>query len=198
MTRLGVRHGGRAPLATGELIVWSVAEGRRGRRWREVVSVAGTVVRAILLETDTAGRLTRLEIATAEGLLTLHPDSGDTLLHGNVVTPGGVRHLTLDRTTVLVDGSPAVAAIAVAGLADAVNVGATTRVDLVFVDDRLEPAPGSWAVTRLEPLTWRLVELPEAGGGGGLGPGAAREGRIVRLDDDGLPILDGEAWPLET
>ena len=86
-------------------------------------------------------------------------------------------------------------------------MGATTRVDLVRVDDRLEPRIGSWAVSRIEPQAWRLVELPEAGGGGGSrpdhrrergpGPDVAAEERVVRLDEDGLPILAGDAWPLE-
>lgn len=207
MTGEGLRRGGRAELPTGELIVWSIADGRRGRRWREVTSAAGAVVRAVLLETDPAGRLTRLEIATAAGLLTLHPDPGKSVLHGNVVTPTGIRHLTFDRTTVLVDGSPAAAAIAVARLADGVRVGATTRVDLVRVDDRLEPRPGSWAVSRIEPQAWRLVELPATGGGGGSRPDhrrergsrpdVAAEERVIRVDADGLPILAGDAWPLE-
>jgi hypothetical protein len=185
MTGAGVRRGGRAVLPTGELIVWSIADGRRGRRWREVVSLDGRVVRSVLLETNPAGRLTRLEIATAAGLLTLHPGSGDTHLQGNVVTPTGIRHLTVDGRTVMVDGSPAAAAIAVARLADGVEVGATTRVDIVGLDDRLEPCVGSWAVDRIEPRTWRLVELPAA------------EEHVVQLDEDGLPILAGEAWPLE-
>ncbi|MGZ8501887.1 MAG: hypothetical protein ACXWW6_03435 [Candidatus Limnocylindrales bacterium] len=207
MTRSGVRRGGRALLPTGELIVWSIADGRRGRRWREVVSADGTVVRAVLLETDPAGRLTRLEIAAAAGLLTLHPDPGETVLHGNVVSPAGMRHLAFDRTTVLVDGSPAAAAILVARLADRVQVGAMTQIDLVLIDDRLAPRTGAWAVSRSDPWTWRLVELPVADGGGGPGPDdrpAAGSGpgvdageRIVRLDEDGLPILAGDAWPLE-
>ena len=207
MTGEGVRRGGRAALPTGELIVWSIADGRRGRRWREVTSTAGMVVRAVLLETDPAGRLTRLEMATAAGLLTLHPDRGESVLHGNGVTPTGIRHLTFDRTTVLVDGSPAAAAIALSRLADGVPVGAPSRVDLVQVDDRLEPRMESWAVIRIEPQTWRFVELLEAGGGGGSrpddrgergpGPEMGAEERIVRLDEDGLPILAGDAWPLE-
>jgi hypothetical protein len=172
-------------LPSGALIVWSIADGRRGRRWREVVSVDARVVRSVLLETNPAGRLTRLEVATAAGLLTLHPDSGETVLHGNAVTPAGIRHLTLDGTTVMVHGSPAAAAIAVAGLADGVEVGATRRVAMVGIDDRLEPRVGSWAVTRIEPRTWRLVELP-----------AAAE-QVIRLDEDGLSILAGDAWPLE-
>ena len=204
----GVRRGGRAALPTGELVVWSIADGRRGRRWREVTSRSGTVVRSVLLETDPAGLVTRLEIATAAGLLTLHPDSGETVLHGNVVTPAGIRHLAFDRTAVLVDGSPAAAAVLVGGLAGVVRVGATAAVELVFVDDRLEPRAASWTVSRVEPGTWRLIEQPRAGGGGGVDPvdddlrgaeaSASGEERIVRLDADGLPILSGDAWPLET
>ena len=106
MTGEGVRRGGRAVLPTGELIVWSIADGRRGRRWREVASVAGTMVRGVLLESDPMGRLARLEVTTAAGLLTLHPDANNTILHGNVVTPAGVRHLRFDRTTVLLDHRP--------------------------------------------------------------------------------------------
>jgi hypothetical protein len=186
-----LRRGGRAVLPSGGLLVWSVADGRRGRRWREVTSVDGTVVRVVLLESAPAGRLVRLEIATAAGLLTLHPDRDGTALHGNVVTPTGVRHLTFDRLTGLVDGSPAAAAVVVAGLADRLQVDGTSRVDLVRVDDPLEPRAESWTVTRTEPGTWRLVDSAPDGGGGVI------PDRIVRLDADGLPSLDGDAWPLE-
>jgi hypothetical protein len=204
----GVRWGGRAVLPNGDQVVWSVADGRRGRRWREAVSADGTLLRTHLLETDRTGRLTRLEIATAAGLLTLHPDLGETVLHGNVVTPTGVRHLSFDRTTVLVDESPASAAIALLGLAGLLEVEATTHVVGVQVDDRLEPRAAAWAVSRLEPRTWRLVEQHDTDAGGGSGreaggtvgsdasPGG--EGRIVRLDEIGLPVLSGESWALET
>ncbi|MDP9481850.1 MAG: hypothetical protein M3P84_01355 [Chloroflexota bacterium] len=197
MTGASIRRGGQAVLPTGELIVWSIADGRRGRRWREVVSADGTVVRAVLIESDQAGRLTRLEIATAAGLLTLHPDGEGTLLHGNVVTPAGIRHLTFDRTTVLVDGSPGSAAILVAGMADVMEVGAWTRIELVWLDDRLVPTAAPWAVSRIEPRAWRLVAMPAADGGGGPGSGGGGGERIVRIDEDGLPTLAGDAWPLE-
>jgi hypothetical protein len=211
MSGHAIRRGGRAALPSGGLIVWSVADGRRGRRWREVTSVDGTVVRVVLLESDPAGRLGRLEMATAAGLLTLHPDRAATALHGNVVTPTGVRHLTFDRMTLLVDGSPAAAAIAVAGLAEGVPVGGTAQVDLVRVDDRLQPRTETWSIDRIEPRVWRLVELPDDGSGGGPGsevrpgvrrearpgPGVGAEERIVRVDEDGLPELPGDTWPLE-
>lgn len=217
MTAEGVRRGGRAVLPTGELIVWSIADGRRGRRWREVASVAGTVVQAVLLEADPTGRLVRLEVATAAGLLTLHPDLDNTVLHGNVVTPAGVRHLSFDRTTVLLDRSPAAMAVAIVVAAarltagapaeDATGDAAKTRVDLVWVDDRLEPRMRTWAFSSMEGRTWRLVDLSAPDGGGGAdssAPGTpgitaaiSPTEHVVQLDDHGLPILSGDAWPLQ-
>jgi hypothetical protein len=185
-SRRVLRLGGRAVLPGGEVVVWSIADGRRGRRWREVTSLDGSVLRAVLLETDPAGRVVRLELSTAAGLLTLHPDRDGAVLHGNVVTPGGVRHLTLDEAVLFIAGSPAAAAVALGRLSGQVAVGGAQRVDVIRIDDRLEPGEGSWDVTRLEERTWRLVS---AGDG---------EVRSVRLDGDGLAELpDGEAWPLE-
>lgn len=193
MAGAGVRRGGRAALPSGELIVWSVADGRRGRRWREVSSRSGRVARAVLLETDPTGRLTRLEVSTAAGLLTLHPDDTGRVLHGNVVTASEIRHLALDRTAVLVDGSPATTAVLVGPLVERVGVGATTTLDVVRVDDRLEPRAASVSVSRVDPATWRLVAVPQAGTWEGGDPGDW----LVRLDADGLPDLAGDAWPLE-
>ena len=181
-----VRVGGRAVLPGGEVVVWSVADGRRGRRWREVVSVDRGVLRAVLFETDPAGRVTRLEMATASGLLTVHPDRDGAVLHGNAVTSAGVSHLTLKPAVLFVPGSPAAAAIALGRLSSEVAVGGTQRVDVIRIDDRLAPGEGSWDVTRLEERTWRLVSAVDG------------EVRTVRLDADGLALLPaGEAWPLE-
>jgi hypothetical protein len=85
-----LRRGGSGYQADGSLVVWSVAEGRRGRRWREV-AVAGDAIRSsLLLELDPDGRFNHLELATAAGLLTLHPEA-DATLHGNSVTSSGIR-----------------------------------------------------------------------------------------------------------
>ena len=73
-------------------MTWSVAAGSRGRRWREVVAAEGTVRSSLLLELDPDGRFSHLELSTAAGLLTLHPE-GDGTLHGNAVTHNGVRHV---------------------------------------------------------------------------------------------------------
>jgi hypothetical protein len=76
----------------GATVTWSVAEGRRGRRWREVVTREGAVVHSLLLELSPDGRFSHLELTTAAGLLTLHPE-GDGTIHGNAVTAAGVTHI---------------------------------------------------------------------------------------------------------
>ena len=69
-------------------VTWTVAEGRRGRRWRESVARGDALGHALLLETGTDGRFSHLELATTGGLLTLHPEPDGTL-HGNRVATGG-------------------------------------------------------------------------------------------------------------
>lgn len=106
---------GRGP--DGETVTWSVAEGSRGRRWRELVVRDDQVSSSLLLELDPAGRFAHLELSTAAGLLTLHPE-GDGTLHGNAVTGDGVAHvegLPWDPDgVVLVAGSSVCRAIAAA------------------------------------------------------------------------------------
>jgi hypothetical protein len=83
---------GRGP--DGLWVTWSVAEGRRGRRWREVVAAGdgGAIRSSLLLELDPDGRFSHLELSTAAGLLTLHPEPDGTL-HGNAVSATGMRHV---------------------------------------------------------------------------------------------------------
>jgi hypothetical protein len=194
-----LRLGGRLELGTGERIVWSIADGRRGRRWRELATRDGDIVQAVLFETDPRGRVVRLEIASAAGLLTLHPED-DGALHGNVVGSDGVRHLTFDRTALFVVGSPASAAIVLGRLALVVGVGGSRSVDLVRIDDRLEPRAETWEVSRIDDRTWRLSELAASPAGAGEGSRSRLrdEVRVVRLDERGLIELpDPVAWPLE-
>jgi hypothetical protein len=96
---------GRAP--DGAIVTWTVAEGRRGRRWREVVSTGEGIRSSLLLELDPHGLFSHLELSTAAGLLTLHPEGNGTL-HGNRVTADGVHHLRSPwdpSTEVRVEGS---------------------------------------------------------------------------------------------
>lgn len=69
----------------GSLVTWSVAEGSRGRRWRWIVSAGEGLQHAGLVELDGEGRFVRLELETPDGMLTLHPDPGSVMAHGNVV-----------------------------------------------------------------------------------------------------------------
>ena len=90
MERLRLAGTGRAH--DGATVIWSVAEGLRGRRWREAVTRDGPVLHSLLLELDPAGRFAHLELTTPAGLLTLHPE-GDGTIHGNAVTASGITHV---------------------------------------------------------------------------------------------------------
>jgi hypothetical protein len=87
-----LRRAGRGRDPDGGYVTWSVAEGRRGRRWRVVRAAGGGVTSSLLYELDPAGRFAHLELATPAGLLTLHPE-GDGTLHGNAIIDGAVRHV---------------------------------------------------------------------------------------------------------
>jgi hypothetical protein len=176
-------------LASGTIVVWSLAEGLRGRRWREALSNDGGLRRSMLLEVSPAGRPTRLEVASAAGLLTLHPDADGRELHGNVVTTTEIRHLRFDwgaEHDLIVGRSPVAAAVAVHRFADLLAVGEAGPIPVVWVDDVLEPRSGVWQVTRTAPDGWHLRDL------------GGTEVRVVTVDPDGIPVMPGGAtWPLE-
>jgi hypothetical protein len=165
-----VRRAGRGTDATGALVVWSVAEGSRGRRWRELRSVVGSgVVSSLLLETDPTGRFSHAELSTAAGLLTLHPE-GDGTIHGNVVTAAGVEHVRglpwSPDSVLIVEGSPIAAAAAAHGVRNVVGEGTSVTRPAVFVSLGLAVRVGDVSIT------------PVAG--------------------DGLPLLAGaKTWSME-
>ncbi len=176
-----MHRAGTGRTGVGETVWWSVAEGRRGRRWREAVVVDGGLRHSLLLETAPDGRFSHLELSTPAGLLTLHPE-GDGTLHGNAVVTGGLRHvagLAWDRDGLVeVAGSPVARAV----MAHALELA--------------PPAPGDRRPMLrigqgLDLVVERVVvEAPSAGcwwlGGDEL------------VAADGLPILDGARdWPLE-
>jgi hypothetical protein len=92
-------------------VTWTISEGARGRRWREVLTRGGMVVHSLLLETGPDRRFTHLELSVAGALLTLHPEGNGTL-HGNRVDAWGtdVEHVDglpfPEGSVVLVEGSP--------------------------------------------------------------------------------------------
>jgi hypothetical protein len=183
-----VRRGGRGTLPDGAQLTWSLAEGARGRRWRATRVRNGLLEGTILLEIDAAGRPARLELGSADGLLTLHPDRGEHELHGNVVTPGGIRHLRLDWSPaheLIVDGFPVALLAAVRRLAAVIPAGASSERAAVIVDSGLRCHPTTIRLGRLDERRWRAE-----GEGSAVG---------VAIDADGAPagLDDAEEWPLE-
>ena len=185
-----LRLGGRVATGDGRTITWSVAEGVRGRRWREAVTAAdGRLEGSLLLEASMAGRPTRLEMTTAAGLLTLHPELDEASIHGNLVTPGGIHHLAFawgpDHELLVLD-SLATEAVGLASLAGSMSIGESRSVPMLRIDHGLEPRAVSWTVERAAALDWVLrAEFGD-------------EERHVSLRPDGLVDLpDLETWPLE-
>jgi hypothetical protein len=172
-----LRRAGQGRNSDGSLVIWSVAEGRRGRRWREVVVAGGAIRTSLLLELDPDGRFSHLELSTAAGLLTLHPE-GDRTLHGNAVTKHGVGHvvgLPWDPDGFIsVDGS---------------NVTFVVLGSQLFGRDR-GPSRTGYHVgldLSLSSMTFDRSELA----GADLPTGQP-------VADAGLPMLDGgSTWPLE-
>ncbi len=148
------RLAGVGRLGDGRVVTWSVADGRRGRRWRAATRhTSGSIDSALLLELEPDGSLSRVEVATSSGLLTLHPKGA--LLHGNAVTEGGVRHLQLGWSAdhvLLIEGSiVSIAAAAVRAAPDGagehrVVPGIVVRADLGRRGERGDRAPRSGVV----------------------------------------------------
>jgi hypothetical protein len=86
-----LRRAGRGRLADGTSVTWTVAEGNRGRRWRWALSRDGALASIAVAELDDRGLFARLELTTADGLLTFHPEPDGASAHGNVVGGDGVR-----------------------------------------------------------------------------------------------------------
>jgi hypothetical protein len=88
-----LRRAGRGGVGGDDaVVVWSVAEGSHGRRWRWLWNRHQGFLGSVgLIERATDGTLRRLEISFVGGLLTFHPDPDGTGAHGNIVTTEGVR-----------------------------------------------------------------------------------------------------------
>ena len=182
-----VRRAGRAMLADGTQVVWSVADGRRGRRWRALTTRDEALTGVLLLEVGVDGRPVRLELATAAGLLTLHPDATGSL-HGNAVTRDGVRHLAFTWSfehELEIDGLPIASAVTARRLAGSTAMGEGRTVPVVAVAPDLSVREEGRRYVRTGEATWRIE-----------GEGDAR---TLTIDERGLPVWSGEAgeWPLE-
>lgn len=181
-----LRRAGRGRDADGWWVIWSVAEGKRGRRWREVRSRDDDFATSLLLETGPDARFAHLELGTPSGLMTLHPE-GDGTLHGNAVVSDGVEHVrgrAWDADGImLVEGSTICLAAAAELLKRSTLPWTSVSVRSVTI------GPGTLLLDdsvpiRVERLTtgeWRFGDREP-----------------IRLDGEGLPLLDeGEIWPLE-
>lgn len=149
--------------------------------------MGGSIV-ATLLELDPVGRWTRLEIASSAGLLTLHPDPAGASVHGNTVTPDGMRHHAIPWTPehrLILPGSIVGLATLAASLTGTVGVGETSDVAGLAVDPWLHVDEVAIEAARPAADRWRLAiagEVPDE----------------IRLDGRGWPIVAGAAeWPLE-
>jgi hypothetical protein len=104
-----LRRAGRGRTGWDAVVTWSVAEGRRGRRWRWAHS-DGRGLRVVgLAERLPSGAFGRLELASPSGLLSFHPDPGGGSAHGNVTAGDGVRSIEVDwddRWAVGIQGDP--------------------------------------------------------------------------------------------
>lgn len=191
-----VRRAGRASLEDGTEIVWSVADGRRGRRWRAMTGRAGLVVEALLLEVGSDRRPIRLELTTATGLLTLHPEPSGWL-HGNAVTPTGVRHLTFawsGEHELALDRLPMAVAVTAWRLATTMAVGEGREVQVVVVAEDLGVHQGIRRYVRVAESVWQI--------------GGDDRTFSLTIDEGGLPVWPGARgasagagepadWPLE-
>ena len=179
-----VRRAGTGRLPDGSRIIWSLAEGGRGRRWREVRYAGASVISSLLLEADPDGRFLHLEASTAAGLITLHPEP-DATLHGNVVSAERVepvRGLSWSAEAIVVlEGSPISQAAAALRLRRSMPDFSTRSVTGVFIPLTLWLDPKPIPVERVAPDGWRF-----------------QHGEVITFDSDGIPYLpDGETWPLE-
>ena len=176
----------------GATVTWTVAEGSRGRRWREVVATGDAVHHALLLETSPDGGFSHLELARAGGLWTFHPE-GDGSLHGNAVERDvrEVRHVVgwafAPDDLMLVEGSP-LSAAAIAWHASTTRSGEAEqaahvggRVGVILRADGSIDAVTSIRLERLTDGSWQVGDEPP-----------------MVIDDAGLPVLsDGVIRPLE-
>ncbi|MEA2608078.1 MAG: hypothetical protein QOJ75_321 [Chloroflexota bacterium] len=189
-----VRQAGTSVLGDGARLVWSVADGRRGRRWRAAATVDGAISHALLLEVDLDGRPSRLELATAAGMLTLHPERSHEALHGNVVAVDGVRHLRLpwsDEHGLEIADRPLATVVTVHRLAGSMEVGEERTVPVIMITADLAVSEATRRFIRLGPSEWRIEGEGDAS--------RASSGRLVAVDGRGLPsgLRDGLEWPLE-
>jgi hypothetical protein len=177
-----LRLAGRSQAPDGALVVWSVAEGARGRRWRAVATLGGAITHALLLEVAPAGRITRVELVTPAGMLTLHPEPDERAIHGNVVgADGSVRPLAFEWSPdheIDVRGRPVATWVDLHRRREAVAVGEVVWIPVLAIDPDLQVTTARRSVTRLDRERWLVAS------------GSSDPAIELRLDADGLPAAE--------
>jgi hypothetical protein len=193
-----IRRAGRAGLLGGSILLWSAAEGSRGIRWRASISVGDRLTSDLLLEVGLDGRPGRLEITSAAGQLTIHPEPDQRSAHGNLVTTDGVRPLSFEWSPgdwFESRENPIPAAAMIRALRAEVGVGESRPVRGLQVDSDLQVRRGERRVARLDADRWSIE-------------GADGFRCQLALDDEGLPIFEpgtprdpgsaaAQVWPQE-
>jgi hypothetical protein len=176
-------------------VTWTIADGERGRRWREATlgaetgdSGSGGLAHAVTLETGHAGQWLRLEVAAAAGLLSLHPDRYGSI-NGNVVSEAGVRHIAkgvVEPPLVDVRDSLVAETALCRALERQVAAGEGSTVSVVRVSPTLDVQVAQLQVMRTDARTWELTDAAGI--------------RTVSMGDRGAPVTSdaGAKWPLET
>jgi hypothetical protein len=181
-----LRVAGRSALGDGRVLVWSMAEGRRGRRWRASVLRGDDLLAVVLLEVTPDGRPSRLELTTRLGALTLHPEPDEGSIHGNIIDVSGVRPLAFAWSPaheIELAGSPLGRVVTIARRGRDLGVGEGTEFPVLVVGDDLSVSEGRRAIALLGDASWRVTD----------DVGAATE---VVVDQDGLPAAEA-TWELE-
>ena len=179
-----LRMGGRGTTAAGRSVIWSVAEGGKGRRYREVRRAGEGIAHSLLLETDPEGRFSHLELSTPSGLLTLHPEADGTL-HGHAIVSDGVEHVAgLDwepDAIVAIEDSVVCVMAAAHLLRPTLDVGSSLARHAAWIPPTLWVEIRPIRVGRAPGGTWQL---------GSDGP--------IEIEPTGVPVLaGGETWPLD-
>jgi len=180
------RAGGWGVSDDGATVTWTVADGRKGRRWREVVIDGSGVRHSLLLESGLDRRFSHVELARADGLWTAHPEPDGTL-HGHHVnrSDDGVRHIEGlhfgPEAVFIIEGSPLSLAAVAWSMGSLIEVG--DHADALAVVIQLDGAIESTT----ERLDRRSATIWHVG-----------EGRPIEIDEAGLPMLRGaQIRPLE-
>lgn len=173
-------------------VLWSMAEGRRGRRWRATIRTSAGLIEDLLLEVGLDGRPGRLELTTDHGALTLHPEPDGRSAHGNVVGHDGVGALAFPwspRHSFDVEGSWVPVVVMVAELRARIGVGEESGEQVLHVDRQLRVHHAERFVRHVSQGTWRIESE--------IGPAVL----TIEIDGDGLPVfpkgLGAARWPLE-